>query len=178
VIRVWIAAASPLVRAGLEATLRSDDGLEIVDDEGHADVIVTDSFTPEARHEQGVVALGADTAHSLRAGAQAALPANALPEQIAAAVHAVAAGLSAALPDDFRRALPASAASSAEHLTAREIQVVRLMADGLANKEIAWELGISEHTVKFHAASIMNKLNAASRTEAVATAIRHGLVPV
>jgi DNA-binding NarL/FixJ family response regulator len=53
-----------------------------------------------------------------------------------------------------------------------------MMADGLGNKQIAWQLGISEHTVKFHVASILTKLNAASRTEAVAVAIRHGLAPV
>ena len=50
------------------------------------------------------------------------------------------------------------------------------MAEGAANKTIAWKLGISEHTVKFHVASILTKLNAASRTEAVAIGIRKGLV--
>jgi hypothetical protein len=50
------------------------------------------------------------------------------------------------------------------------------VAEGAANKTIAWKLGISEHTVKFHVASILTKLNAASRTEAVAIGIRRGLV--
>jgi DNA-binding NarL/FixJ family response regulator len=65
-----------------------------------------------------------------------------------------------------------------EPLTAREVQVLRMIADGLGNKQIAWQLGISEHTVKFHVTSIMAKLHAASRTEAVAAGIRHGLVLV
>ena len=51
-----------------------------------------------------------------------------------------------------------------------------MMAEGTANKNIAWKLGISEHTVKFHVASILGKLNASSRTEAVTTGIRKGLI--
>ena len=51
-----------------------------------------------------------------------------------------------------------------------------MIAEGSGNKAIAWKLGISEHTVKFHVASIMSKLNATSRTEAVAIGIRRGLI--
>jgi NarL family two-component system response regulator YdfI len=54
--------------------------------------------------------------------------------------------------------------------------VLRLMAEGAANKAIAWDLKISEHTVKFHVASILAKLNASSRTEAVTIGLRKGLV--
>jgi len=54
--------------------------------------------------------------------------------------------------------------------------VLRMMADGAANKEIAWKLAISEHTVKFHVASVMGKLNASSRTEAVTRGLRRGLI--
>ena len=63
-----------------------------------------------------------------------------------------------------------------EPLTPREQEVLRLLALGLANKEIASRMNISEHTVKFHVAAILGKLGAASRTEAVAIGIRHGLV--
>ena len=63
-----------------------------------------------------------------------------------------------------------------EPLTPREIEVLRLLAVGLGNKEIAARLEISEHTAKFHVASILSKLGAASRTEAVTLGIRHGLV--
>jgi two-component system, NarL family, response regulator YdfI len=63
-------------------------------------------------------------------------------------------------------------------LTPREIEVLRLVAVGLGNKEIASRLEISEHTVKFHLASLMGKLGAATRTEAVTLGIRHGLIMV
>ena len=61
-------------------------------------------------------------------------------------------------------------------LTPREIEVLRLLAEGLANKNIAWKLKISEHTVKFHIASIFTKLNVSSRAEAVAIGIRQGVI--
>jgi len=61
-------------------------------------------------------------------------------------------------------------------LTPRELEVLRLLADGASNKMIAHKLGISEHTVKFHVTSILSKLNAGTRTEAVTLGIRQGLV--
>ncbi len=61
-------------------------------------------------------------------------------------------------------------------LTPREIEVLRLIADGASNKIIAHRLGISDHTVKFHVASILSKLNAGSRTEAVTLGVRMGLI--
>jgi len=68
-------------------------------------------------------------------------------------------------------------ASSEPHLlTWRELQVLRMMAEGLGNKIIADRLGISEHTVKFHIASIFTKLDVSTRTEAVTAGIREGLI--
>jgi DNA-binding NarL/FixJ family response regulator len=67
-------------------------------------------------------------------------------------------------------------APPAEALTARELEVLRLLAEGYANKAIALRLGVSEHTVKFHVTAIMTKLNAQSRTEAVVRATRLGLI--
>ncbi|HVH88220.1 MAG TPA: response regulator transcription factor [Terriglobales bacterium] len=69
-------------------------------------------------------------------------------------------------------------ARSPEDLTEREQQVLTMMADGLANKEIASQLGISTHTVKFHISSILGKLGASSRTEAVSIGIRSGRVVI
>jgi DNA-binding NarL/FixJ family response regulator len=63
-----------------------------------------------------------------------------------------------------------------EPLTPREIQVLELLAEGLANKAIAERLGISDQTVKFHVASIYGKLGAANRTDAVRRAVRRGLI--
>jgi len=65
-----------------------------------------------------------------------------------------------------------------ESLTPRETEVLRAVAAGQTNKAIALKLGISDHTVKFHLSSAMNKLGAASRAEAVAIAIRRGLIAV
>jgi DNA-binding CsgD family transcriptional regulator len=63
-------------------------------------------------------------------------------------------------------------------LTAREMDVLRLMAQGLGNKSIARELAISSHTAKYHVASVLGKLGAHSRAEAVSQGIRRGLVPL
>jgi DNA-binding NarL/FixJ family response regulator len=63
-------------------------------------------------------------------------------------------------------------------LTRRELSVLRLVAQGLGNKEIASELGISRHTVKYHLASLLAKLGVHSRTEAVTIGLRSGLVPL
>jgi len=65
-----------------------------------------------------------------------------------------------------------------EDLTARESEVLRLASIGLGNKEIAGRLAISEHTAKFHISSILSKLQAGSRTEAVSLGIRRGLIPI
>jgi DNA-binding NarL/FixJ family response regulator len=65
-----------------------------------------------------------------------------------------------------------------EDLTARESEVLRLVGMGLGNKEIAARLAISEHTAKFHISSILSKLHAGSRTEAVSRGIRKGLIPI
>jgi DNA-binding NarL/FixJ family response regulator len=65
-----------------------------------------------------------------------------------------------------------------ERLTAREFEVLRLLSDGLGNREIASRLAISEHTAKFHISSILGKLNVATRTEAVSQGIRRGLIPI
>ena len=81
-----------------------------------------------------------------------------------------------------KRWLKSSASSAGptpqEELTPRELQVLRMLADGSGNKEIAAELEISTHTAKFHVAQILAKLGASSRTEAVATGIRRGLIAI
>lgn len=122
-------------------------------------------------------------AEALRDGVKAVLPAGLTAAEIAAAIEAAAAGL-VVLDGIGAEALVRSAAPVSggevkplvESLTPREIEVLRLVAAGLGNKEIASRLQISEHTVKFHLASVMGKLGAASRTEAVTTAARRGLL--
>ncbi len=65
-----------------------------------------------------------------------------------------------------------------EPLTAREVEVLELLAQGLPNKSIAARLGISDQTVKFHVASICGKLGAANRTDAARRALRQGVIPL
>ena len=89
--------------------------------------------------------------------------------------------LAATTPPDMRRKaeFPTEAdAVAAEPLTAREIEVLELLAEGLSNNAIAARLGISDQTVKFHVAAITGKLGAANRTEAVRRALRRGLLTV
>ncbi len=110
------------------------------------------------------------------------LPISSNEEQLSAAIHALAEGLWVAPPALMRglwRSPDYSAADDSgpvETLTGRELEVLQLMAGGLANKQIAARLGISEHTVKFHLSSIYAKLGAASRTEAVTIGTRRGLI--
>ena len=120
---------------------------------------------------------------ALRNGVRAVLPRNMSPGGIVAAVEAAGAGLAVLLPEGLDNLLRESTVSHravspplVEALTPREIEVLGMMVEGWGNKEISTRLGISEHTVKFHVASIMGKLNASSRTEAVTSGIRHGLI--
>jgi DNA-binding NarL/FixJ family response regulator len=101
--------------------------------------------------------------------------------ELARAIEAVAGGLVVVQPPLARRLL----APAAEHdlvvtddgsLTTREHEVLQLVAEGLPNKTIARRLGISEHTVKFHITSILTKLDASSRTDAVRLGARRGLI--
>jgi len=109
-----------------------------------------------------------------RAGIGAMLHSNAEPGQIVQAIKSVALGLSVfdplhtpAIPEnDFQ----------VEELTSRESEVLRFLAEGLGNREIAVKLSISEHTIKFHIHSILGKLGVASRTEAVTRGLRSGLI--
>jgi two-component system, NarL family, response regulator YdfI len=122
------------------------------------------------------------TSKALRAGVRAVLPREVSPEQLRAALEAAAAGLVVVHPSEVSAVLPAPAALSSpvrelpEPLTPREREVLQMISAGLGNKEIAGRLSISEHTVKFHVASILGKLGASTRTEAVSIGIRHGLV--
>jgi DNA-binding NarL/FixJ family response regulator len=120
---------------------------------------------------------------ALRNGVRAVLPRNMSTAGIVAAIEAVGAGLAVLPPEGLDNLLRESTASHravspplVEALTPREIEVLGMMVEGWGNKEISTRLGISEHTVKFHVASIMGKLNASSRTEAVTSGIRHGLI--
>jgi len=210
VIRVFIVAASPLIRAGLQSMLvdsRVDIAGSAADFEtisGHLvdvepDVVLVEVAADaqeellnaledaEVAQEYAVIVLSAQPraaslSKALRAGVRAVLPRDATPEQLRAALEAAAAGLVVVHPSELDTVLPATVGSPVavdellEPLTRREREVLQMLAAGLGNKEIAGRLSISEHTVKFHVASILGKLGASSRTEAVSIGIRHGLV--
>ncbi|HEY6467635.1 MAG TPA: response regulator transcription factor [Candidatus Acidoferrales bacterium] len=171
---------------------RSDDLLTSEED-SHADVILAEadaahsgaSIIDHASENTPVVLLVRDPAASwndaVRRGARAVLPSNASAAQIAAAIGGVAAGLFVLDAEHAQQLLPARTSDHfaeplVEAMTPREVEVLRAMAEGLANKEIAARLGISENTVKFHVGSVMGKLGASSRTEAVMLGIRRGLI--
>jgi DNA-binding NarL/FixJ family response regulator len=106
------------------------------------------------------------------------LPREAAPEQIVAALYAASAGLVAIPAESSSLVVPAATESVAENLTPREMETLEMLAEGLSNKQIAARLSISEHTAKFHVNSILGKLNAATRTEAVMRGLRTGLLKV
>ena len=202
-IRVLIVAPSAVVRAGLESLLAGVPGLEVAgafaDSAGAEDLrpdvilaaIPADQLTgaPESGGPAIVLLTDAEhpvwTADALRTGIRATLPRDVSAEAIVAAVEAAGSGMAVVDPLELEALLGAQfavnpvaapAAAATASLTHRETEVLRLMAEGVANKEIAWRLGISEHTVKFHVASILGKLNASTRTEAVTRGLRQGLI--
>jgi len=203
-VRVLVAADSAVVRAGLETLIAETPSLSIIGS-ADTDALVErirelqpDVVLLEWRHgshesldslfRSGLlfVLLAEDEdpaaiASGLRAGLRAVLPHDASAREITAAIEAGAEGLIVLHPAVLAalqlaeppRRPPGELNAS---LTAREIEVLRMLAEGLANKNIAFQLGISEHTVKFHISSIFAKLIASSRAEAVAIGMRQGLI--
>jgi len=121
----------------------------------------------------------------LLAGGVAILERNPSAAHLLAALQAAAGGLIALSPRHAERLMDPPVepithdkAQWIQPLTPRELQILRMLADGSPNKSIAADLQISEHTAKFHVSQILAKLGAESRTEAVAIGIRHGLVMV
>jgi len=210
VIRVFIVAASPLIRGGLQSML-ADSRFDIVGSAAdlesisgqlvdvEPDVVLVEAAADaqeellsaledaEVAQEYAVIVLSeqpktAWLCKALRAGVRAVLSRDVAPEQLRAAVEAATAGLVVIHPSELDTVLSATVGPSApldellEPLTRREREVLQMLAAGLANKEIAARLSISDHTVKFHVASILGKLGASTRTEAVSAGIRRGLV--
>jgi DNA-binding NarL/FixJ family response regulator len=207
-IRVRIKASSRLAQAGLESLLQPNSALRLVEDsdarglegESAPDVLLVEADTladSTAREAIDWAAAGVPVVllvrnpsaepvgDALRAGIKAVLPSSLDAPEIVTAIQAAAAGLVVLEPASVETFLPAASAVSTrasgtlvEALTPRELQILQLLASGLGNKEVASRLEISEHTVKFHVASVMGKLGAGSRTEAVTLGIRHGLIMI
>ena len=200
-IRVAVAARSSVVRAGLETIVRSSASLEfagaldlalVPTAEIQADVLLFDAgdiqpdrMTAIASELSLPIVLLLESSEAalsnvaLRSGIRGLLSSDSTAEEIESAIQAVEAGFVVATP----RLLPAiilephpALEALEEPLSERELEVLDLMVEGLSNKLIAHRLAISEHTIKTHVASILSKLGATSRTEAVSQAIRRGLV--
>jgi DNA-binding NarL/FixJ family response regulator len=104
------------------------------------------------------------------------IPLEVTAHQLVTAIAATVAGFAVAVPRPL--AAPANVMRIAEELTAREVEVLRWMARGHTNKQLAVQLNISEHTAKFHVSSVLAKLGAQTRTEAVTIGMTRGLVAI
>jgi len=215
VISIFIVAASPLARAGLENLLAArqievaGSAASLDELDGRLTDLPVDAILIDASGEpleplvESIVASGvasdfsvvllvepaslATSSAALRAGVRAVLPNDISPDQLVAALQAASSGLLVLHPAQISAQVDSNGFASAparspapdelaEPLTPRESEVLQMLASGLGNKEIAAKLAISEHTVKFHVASILGKLGASTRTEAVSLGIRRGLV--
>jgi DNA-binding NarL/FixJ family response regulator len=104
------------------------------------------------------------------------IPLEVTTHQLVTAIAATVAGFAVYVP--LPPAAPTDAMQITEELTAREVEVLRLMARGQTNKQVAAQLRISEHTAKFHVSSVLAKLGARTRTEAVTIGMTRGLVAI
>jgi DNA-binding NarL/FixJ family response regulator len=169
---------------------RVADAAEVVvaDLEGSVSAARLVRFMTEAPAEAGFVGLIDDpdpgwVQSALKAGIHAIISRESSGEELRLAIEAADTGMVLLHPTTARGLLsayvpPADFTLDQERLTARESEVLRLLSEGLGNKEIAARLAISEHTAKFHISSILGKLSVATRTEAVSQGIRRGLIPI
>jgi DNA-binding CsgD family transcriptional regulator len=190
-VRVALRLADPALRQRIALALR-EAGDFTADERGEADIAIADHATDMARP---VIALAsAEEAATWPSDVRAVLPADVGPTLLGAAITVVAAGLSIAPIRDaadqaatgrWAEGFDPTGAQEEETgakesfvLTAREREVLALLAAGASNKAIARVLGVSIHTAKFHVASLTEKLGAGGRLEAVAIALRAGLIMV
>ncbi|MFZ1041159.1 MAG: response regulator transcription factor [Anaerolineales bacterium] len=191
-ISVLIVAPSPTLRAGLRALLSFDNEIKIIGEAdrwnspiNEADVIITSaSFTSFLDDEMGAsppasILILSDEPLNVREirrsqSTWGILPLDASADELLAAIHALSQGLIVGERSLLFASEEETLANSP--LTNRETEVLNLLSKGLANKQIAIVLGISEHTVKFHVSSIYTKLNVTNRTEAVHEGLRGGWI--
>lgn len=170
------------LEADLASTAAPYDPDVIVWDLGNEAGAFAQDFSAMLDLDPPVIVLGNDQdriAEAVASGVRGALPRGTDAAPLAAAVQAVSEGLIVLDPAFAPVVVPTHGQApdlGADELTRREVDVLQLLAEGLANKQIAQRLGISEHTVKFHVDSILGKLGAHSRTEAVTRAARLGLI--
>ncbi len=205
-IRLVVVDDHPVVRHGLVSMLRYEPDMQVVGEAGDGpaavarileqqpDVVLLDLNLPQfsgievmkqirARLPQirFLVLTTYDTDEyivpALQAGAQGYLLKDATPDELTRAVRSLSAGRAALEPGVAAKLLEnISEPKETESLSARELEVLRLLVAGASNKAIAAQLNLSENTVKTHLSHIFGKLNVQSRAEAVAVALQRGLV--
>jgi two-component system, NarL family, nitrate/nitrite response regulator NarL len=190
-LTVAIAIDDPEPAERVRDMLADRRGFDLVaeDDERKVDVLITDTPGEWGGEPADAAVLvlteASKAADAFRMGATAVLPVDVGARALRAAIHAAAAGLTT-LPAPYLHALVGDTGrheaeiedDAAASLSARELQVLQLLAAGASNKAIARRLGISPNTAKFHVATISGKLGASGRTDAVAKAMRLGLVMI
>ena len=201
-IRILVADDHFIVRSGLISLIRSEPDMEVVAEaadgaqaadlfaQHQPDLALLDLRMPSNNGNEAIERIhrefpaarilvltafngDEDIYRALRAGAQGYVLKSSTGEALIPAIRAVAAG-EPWIPRDVATRL--AMRNSYEALTAREIQVLREIARGKANKEIATALSITEYTVKDHLKNIMAKLHVADRTEAVTAAVQRGII--
>jgi DNA-binding NarL/FixJ family response regulator len=204
-VRVLLADDHHVVRAGLHAMLDPSPDIEVVGEAGDGaeaiarvreldpDVVLMDLRMPgmdgvaaiavlrEAAPDVAVLVLttydtDADIVRAIEAGATGYLLKDATRDELLQAIHSAAAGRSALAPAVASRLVARMAAPAGSALSAREIEVLELVARGRSNKEIARGLHLSEATVKTHLVHAFSKLGVEDRTEAVTVAIDRGII--
>jgi DNA-binding NarL/FixJ family response regulator len=204
-IRLAILAPTPALRTGLRALLAADERIEVIAEAATLndlevfdtlDVLLIDAaeisieslrrLLEESQSPPATLVLSdesniARALTSLPVRAWGLLPPDIGEEELLAAVASVHEGLLTAAPALIQPLLGpiaeiTEAEELAEELTDREAEVLQLLAQGMANKQIALRLNISEHTIKFHVSSIYAKLGVTNRTEAVRRGVRLGLI--
>lgn len=202
-VRVLIASHQPIVRHGLRGLLAAESEIEIVGESGDGDdalrlarrlrpdlvlidmgiqtldaIAVTRMIRSELRDTQVIVISGGNddvsAVESVRAGATAYLRREARIEDLLRAIRSAVAGQVVMPAEAVARLLRSMGRHQA--LSERETEVLYLVARGLANKQVARDLGIAESTVKCHVSGILNKLGLPSRTQVALYAARTGLV--
>lgn len=206
-IRIAVMATSAVRRVKLESIVRNHAEFQLAGSFGavaslmsfarstELDVIVIESDLTHDSLVQptsgGAIVLLTEVSHArsisrlLRSGVRAILSRESDSDDVLSAIYAAYDGLvllTTAAAESLAAVygdLPLEVEDElSEEITSRETDVLRMLAEGLVNKDIAARLGISEHTVKFHISSILARLGASTRTEAVTLGIRRGLIPI
>ncbi len=190
-IHVLLNVSSPALRAGLRALLSADKTIKVVndslDEDAEADVVIASAPYASLSGDEADLPSSAATlllsndplnVREMRRSFRVwgVLPMDVSGEELIAAVHALSQGLIVGTSTLLFESESENEPLSHGPLTDRESEVLGLLSKGMANKQIAVALGISEHTVKFHVSSIYTKLNVTNRTEAVREGLRGGWI--